>query len=365
MTALLHIAGGGRWARVLAGLAAALRPAARLRLHSPGAAADLETWRAAQPFGARVEIVAQALDPVAEPPGPLLVANRAADHLGAALPALAAGWSILVEKPLAPRAVEVERLLAAAAAGPGRLAASQVFLFNPGVEALALALRAAPPLESAELTWEDPAGEQRHGTAKRYDPAVPVLLDVLPHAAAILRRVGGQEPALRDAGFARGGRRMTLDLALGPAACAVSLERDGVARRRLLRVSAGGSRFELDFAADPGRLSRDGRDLPVAVAAEGPGPLARQLAAFLDWAEGGAWDPRLDPAPGLATARLAEAALARMRPERDRWLLAALRGGRRPDDAELAYALVERFGPLALAGNWPALRPRLMAALEG
>ena len=103
----------------------------------------------------------------------------------------------------------------------------------------------------------------------------------------------------------------------------------------------------------------------MAGPAPGPGPLARQLAAFLDWAEGGAWDPRLDPAPGLATARLAEAALARIRPQRDRWLLAALRGGRRPDDAELAYALVERFGPLALAGNWPALRPRLMAALEG
>lgn len=337
---VIHIAGGGRWARVLAGLAAGLRPYAAIRLHSPHAAADLEAWRARQDFGARLWIGAAQLDPSRQPPGPLLVANRAADHRATALAALAAGWPVLVEKPLAPTAQDVAALLAAAAAGPGRLAASQVFLFHPAVAAAAQAVRdAGAPPASAALRWEDPAGEQRHGAAKRYDPAVPVLLDVMPHALAILRGILVGEPRLVEASFARGGRCMTLALQAGPTRCALSFERDGTARHRSLVLPDLG--IELDFAADPGRVTRQGEALPLAPLPAGQGPLAAQLTAFLAWAEGGAFDARLDPAPALAVARLADAALARIRPAQAAWTRAALAAGWSAQEPDLAYALAE------------------------
>lgn len=354
--------GGGRWARVLAGVLLDLTPSStRLDIHAPGHAAAPPDWvdvRSAQ----RVEI--HDVDPdagVLTGADAVIVVNAPRDHARIATQALRAGIPTLVEKPLALSEDHARELVALADERGVFLGVSRVFLFARYVETFARQVAACGALTEARLVWTDPQVEIRHGAAKRYDPSVPVSTDVLPHVLPILRAVLGEpagltgSPALRpsesefsDLSLTRGGMQTDLRLQVGRVPVFVTLARHANVRGRVIEVQTATERLVLDFSAEPGSIIAAGKESNGDPEWDAqPRPVARMLGSFLACAAGAAPDDRLAAASAVDECRIADRALQTYHVRQSEWL--ATRIGD-PLDEEIRYAIVER---LATSGHAP------------
>lgn len=305
LPASVAVVGGGRWARVLLDvLSAQLPPSVPLSVHSRSNAAGMKEWAASKGMAGRLKVETGAPSAAA-----VLVANLAADHEAAAVPALKAGAYVFLEKPLAPDAAGAERIVAAG----GKLAASQVFRWARYVDRFARRCAEAGTLESLSIRWTAPAGEVRNGEAVRLDGSITAARDVLPHVCALVEGVSGAAPTrLRSAAAEGGVERLALEAGALPVD--VRLRRGGNARERVVEARAGGRVLTLDFSTEPGTIAWDGRteEADPSWAAQ-PRPMAAMLAAFLRWAGGGKMDPRLDPATSLLACRLSDEADRRLK----------------------------------------------------
>jgi predicted dehydrogenase len=124
---------GTRHARVFAALPGRFRVVGAF---DTGSSAD------ASPFAVRLGSEAEA---VAEA-DVVVIATPTEAHLGCAVRALAAGRSVLIEKPVCARAVDAAAVADLSAKGPARLYVGHSERFNPVVRALARLLREDPPL---------------------------------------------------------------------------------------------------------------------------------------------------------------------------------------------------------------------------
>ncbi|MEC9347464.1 MAG: Gfo/Idh/MocA family oxidoreductase [Pseudomonadota bacterium] len=280
----MAVIGGGRWARVLAGvLEGVLSPDLPLTVCSPGNPCAWTKHRAAR--GRAIRIAGYA-DLLADPSiSHVIVARRARDHARTALDCLHAGKAVLVEKPFALTRQDCDSVVAAARDGTCRT--GLVFLFAPNLRAFSAACLAAGTPTRIDIDWADPAVETRHGERKGHDRALNVVQDVLPHVWSLFRMLvpdGAARVASVD--VAGGGRVVTLDIDVaglhGTAGARVSarMARVALARKRRLQVSGPGLDGGIDFSVEPGVAHVNGRDIDIA---SGFGsPLARQLRAFLD-----------------------------------------------------------------------------------
>lgn len=309
--ARIAIVGGGRWARVIAGvLAGGAGGSHRIAMYSPGAGAALQEWIAAEDLAACVDAVAGLPDAKAlAGVEAAIVANAAADHSAAAMATLAAGVPTLVEKPMALGADDVAALIEAAERSAAILAASNVFLFARHIERFADGVRIHGGAREISLEWTDPRGEIRYGDKKTYDASISVLEDVLPHATAILRCIGDGDFAPGAVGVARGGAEVLITAPLGDIPYSLLLARDAGERRRAITANTAGGKVRLDFSAEPGVLvTPDGKASGDPDWAAKPRPLAAMLTAFLDAATGGGkLDPRLSANHALVAARFSDA----------------------------------------------------------
>lgn len=308
----LSLIGGGRWARVIAGVL--LRPPFQefhLTLHTPSNAEGMREWVRTEKFGTRTEVVAGWPDYDRRRPDAVIVANAARDHVRAATKAVAAGLPTLVEKPMALSEADARALIELAGRRGALLAASQVFRFARYVEAFAREVAGRGPVKQVEVTWTDPAQETRYGEVKRFDPDLQIVKDALPHVASILRMVCSARPDFVDRTMTREGAQADLRLRLDRTPCSVRLSRNDQARRRIMIVECGAGPVRLDFSQEPGQITVDNtvRDGDPAWSSA-PRPLALMLQSFLAAAAGGAVDTRLDPAEALDACRIADQATA-------------------------------------------------------
>ncbi len=349
-----HVAviGGGRWARVLLDvLAELLPPTSTLSVHSASAREALGAWREGEPLRWRIEIGGAWPEIPSHGSAAIIVANATRDHAAATRRALESGWPVLVEKPLAARAAEARELVATAGAVAGQLAAAQVLLFARHVENFLDRVAAAGPVDALECEWADPAGEVRYGEVKRYDPAMPVYADCLPHLVPIIRRLLRRLPeSAMVVSLRRGGAEMELALEGMAAPCRIRLARTAPSRRRLIRARVGSEDYELDFSVEPGRVTVAGisGDADPDWNAQ-PRPLARLLRAYLDGVSGGLWDGRFTTDDAVRSCELTEQLKAEYERWRDPWLARQLQERTAPL-ADVRYALLEM---LAVQGRWP------------
>jgi predicted dehydrogenase len=302
------VMGGGRWARVyLDVLRGLLPPDIPLSAHAGRGFDAMLAWNEGR--DGRIGVTR-------EPPGPhsrgvAIVANAAADHPAAVRQALAAGLPVLVEKPLATGFSAASQLVAEAAGCNIVLAVSQVFLFAGYLENFAAQVRASGALKSLSIIWTDPAGESRHGEAKRFDPLLPIQADVLPHIVSIMAMLTSARPQLVAARRLRQGLAMEVSMTAEDVPCQVRMEREADARRRIVTVLTQDGSLRLDFTQEPGTICRNEtvRDADPAWA-RGPRPLARMLSSFFSLALDGIPDDRLDPALPLHALALSDHATA-------------------------------------------------------
>jgi len=337
------IIGGGRWARVLCDVVCRITPSSlRVHVHSPHNAAAMTGWAASGGWADRV--VASPQWPSLNRSTAVVVVNAARDHERAAERALSEGASVLIEKPMTLDATAAHRLVSLAGAKGAKLAIAHIFTFASYLERFAAAVADAGGAKAMRMSWMDPRSESRHGEAKRFDPGLPIYSDWLPHVLSVASLVSpGLPPGFDSLEFERGGALLDLRLRLGETPLRARLERNGARRERVLEVDTPRGPLTLDFSTEPGVI-RGGSEAPVSADPQwdsAPRPSARMLEAFLRWAAGGPFDPRLDAAIGVRAMEVIDAAAAPYRATQDRWLAARLAAADETND-DVRYALTER-----------------------
>src|SRR5262245_53080543 len=169
----LALVGGGRWARVLAGVLLEVTPAtAQIDIHTASNPTGTGDWSVRHGFN-RVRVVTGWPEfHAGNRPDAVIVANAARDHTKAAGAALRARIPTLVEKPLALSERDARDLVELASRQGALLAVSRVLLFVHSLERFASQVAARAPAKSARFAWSDPQTEMRHGEAKRYDASI-------------------------------------------------------------------------------------------------------------------------------------------------------------------------------------------------
>ncbi len=175
--------------------------------------------------------------PPKEFPDAVIVVNKAHQHASEAMRWLRWGVPVLVEKPFAMSVPQCEEMIALAAHYQTYLAAAHVLKFDRRIEAMRPHL--TNPNQIVRITWTDPCNG-------RYDSAVPIEADVLPHIVSIIDTLCGGAPIAVD-GVSYGGRGRDVRLSAGSITFDAHMERDAAARRRLIETDGAA----LDFSALP------------------------------------------------------------------------------------------------------------------
>lgn len=307
------IVGGGRWALQHAyALLDVLPISARLHVLSEANPDGWIQFQAGLPPDLQSRLThARSLGEICDGPvGMVVVARMARDHAEATIQLLKSGKRVLVEKPFALNAFDAERVINAA--GRDQCAVSLPFLYASYLDRFVEQTAPLGAVRSVKIAWHDGGAEIRHGSAKRFDPSVNVVVDAFAHVWCLLVRVGvhaGLE--LTSVGVAAGGSVVMMALRSGNSSIEVSLKRNSEARKRLLVIEGDTGIAELDFSSEPGRAHVRGSAVDVG---SGFGsPLRRMLgAAHRAFAEGRSLGPQAVAAI-LAPTRIALSAADKVR----------------------------------------------------
>ena len=246
------------------------------------AVADIDRGRAeavAAPLGVRAIADAREL---AGQLDAVTVAVPTEAHVAAALPWLAEGVSVLVEKPLARTLADADRLIEAARESGATLAVGHTERFNPAVAAARAHLRAPRFIEAHRL-----------GTFPERSLDIDVVFDLMIHDLdVVLSLVGGDVTSVEAVGVpVLTGRvdianaRLRFENGCIANITASRISRDRVRKIRFFQQDAYVS---IDYAAQEVEVYRVRRDAGARPAIEGgkielerEEPLKRELADFL------------------------------------------------------------------------------------
>lgn len=339
------VIGGGRWARVVVEVLHRMLPAnVSLSVHSKRNVSMLQTSLRALEGASRVEVSAEWPELRKARDSVVIVVNAARDHADAVRRALEAGASVLVEKPVALTAREVEALMRLAQKKGLCLAAAHVFMFARYLEHFVEHVVSGGEVQTIHIRWADPRVESRYGEQKSYDPGVPVYMDWLPHVLSILNRlVPGESPLLENLEFIRGGARLILKVSLGRKTCLIDLERHALRRDRKIEVNVeSGRTYQLDFSSEPGRIY-DGHHWYSGDPEwdQLPRPLTTMFNAFLLWASGGEKDARLGCEFGLLVSQFIDKVGDMYKRLQSDWLSRQLSSSMLVVQEDIDYALGE------------------------
>lgn len=339
------VIGGGRWAHVMVGVLLNIAPeGASIVVRSPRNASGMAAWLAGRKAADHVRVTEDWPQLVEGRSAAVIVVNAAKDHVPTIEWALEHGAAVLSEKPVALSEAALLALTALAREKQASFYAANVFLFARYVEALSQALAQAGPAREVRIRFEDPVAEWRHGENKRFDPALPVFMDWMPHCVSILGfMLGSQQGECTDVAVYKGGAHVEVTLRWAGVPCSLTMIRNGETRRRVVELDTDKGPLSLDFSSEPGVLRRGGEAMvadPLWDSAERP--LARMLGVFLGRVGDDMDTPlraRLDIGIALAACRISDQVKARYRQALTPWLAEKLTAG--AADADLQYALNE------------------------
>jgi len=278
-----HIAviGGGRWARVIAGVLLDFVPGGtRLSLCSPRYPLGWQQWLKDQPADRAGKcIIAADMNTLLDDKTlqQVFVVRAARDNFSTALSALQAGKSVFIEKPFAFDQSEAEKIVAATRSQTS--VTGLVYLFAPNILRFIAAIQDIGSFEKIAIQWYDPADESRYGEAKNYDPGVNCVRDVFPHIWSLLRLLAPDAPlSAVDVETSAGGRQVRLELLLGQSRVEVEITREADERSRKITLSGNDNNATIDFSSEPGCASING--VKIDVTSGFSSPLACELKSF-------------------------------------------------------------------------------------
>ena len=334
------VIGGGRWARVLAGVLCDLVPSStNISIHSLHNVESMALWAAQL---SRPVEVSSKYPSGSSLPGAVIIANAARDHEKAIEWAISVGVPAFVEKPITAHWRTTQCIAELVQSQGMCLAVSNVFLFTRYIENFSKFISTKGGIKKIQIEWCDSLVETRYGEKKQFDPGIPVYVDVLPHIVSILGVFKHQEQAMQCQSLHvhRGGALVELEMDLANIPCYVKVERNSTSRKRVLSVETHNEVCQLDFSKEPGwiksSLGLSDADPHWAVKMR---PIESMLGAFLNWAAGGPFDNRLNFNIGLQASHVIQQVESLYRPAIIAWLQEKIKAL----DADLHYALRENF----------------------
>jgi predicted dehydrogenase len=345
----LALIGGGRWARVHAGVLCSLYPRiSRLFWVSRHNLKTIERAALGREHP-QIELFVDIDECLRERPDAVVICTATANHARDAMRVLERGISVLVEKPIALD-LQSARELIDVASRRGVLLRVCLPLLEASYLRLFQSACAGRAVASAEIRWFDTGSEMRYGDVKHTDLSTHRVDEVVPHIWSLIDvLLGHQEPEVIATAVA-GSDETWLRLRCGEVDVEATFERRAANRQRSVALSfVDGKTAQLDFSCEPGVATiGDNRiDLDGAWATE-PRPLAALHASFLT-SLGGAERPapnQVHVRQSLGTVALAESVRHRVVEQDATRLAAMLRGGGSvAADPMLKNLILDNLGP--------------------
>ncbi|OSJ21496.1 Gfo/Idh/MocA family protein [Bradyrhizobium japonicum] len=344
------LVGGGRWGRTHASVLAQLsdRTARILWVsrHNKGA---LGAFLADLPGADDRFTVVDSLDvALALHPGAAIVATPAGNHAETAELLLRGGVPTLVEKPLALGVDEARRLVDLAAERGIPLLVGLHLLTAPFLLHF-LRLSAGRAVSAIELEWLDPEQEIRHGVVKSSNLTTHKVDEIVPHLWSMLHLVDDTaEPQTRTVKpCAQGVVEVEVDMR--EARATLRFGRRAPARKRRIGLAfRDGGCAELDFTHEPGAIILDGARQPSLETDGRIGPLAVELAGFLDIVSLGqdAWSSPRSASRCMGAVELAEAVRTQLVVAEAAAAAARLARGGSMRDPDISAWVIDNIAPL-------------------
>jgi hypothetical protein len=346
----LALIGGGRWGRTHAGVLAQFSARiGRVLWVSHHNRSALDRFLAENPCAAPTFELFPSLDAaLAEKPDAALVVTAASDHASIVEILLQNDVPTLVEKPLALNVLSAERLIELAEQRKVLLCVA-LHLLKADFLQYFRQLWAGRRIASIDLDWFDPDFEKRHGEIKSSNLTTNKADEVVSHLWSILSVLQNEdEPQLRVV-KPRSLGAVELGIDIGSSRATVLFGRRAAARKRSIKLAfSDGGTAQLDFTAEPGRITIDGADHPNLESCSRVGPLAVELRDFLDIVD---CPQDMSSSTQLASRCLGSVSLAenvreRLMEEEANAIVLRLADGGSMHDADVAAWLIDNIAPL-------------------
>lgn len=348
MGASLALIGGGRWARVHAGVLCSLYPRISRLFWVSGHNREVIERAAIGPEHPEIVLFDSIDKCLRERPDAAVICTATANHARDAIMVLEHGIPALVEKPIALDFRSAKELIDVATRRRVGLRVC-LPLFETSYLRRFQAACAGRPIAQAQIRWFDVASETRYGEVKHTDLSTHRVDEVIPHIWSLIDvLVGHQEPQIIATAVA-GSDETRLQLRCGAVEVEANFGRRAAKRQRIVQlIFTDGETAQLDFSSEPGaatighhRIADDGSW------ATKPRPLASMHANFLaglDDAKRQPPDPS-DVRQCVGTVGLAEDVRHRIAEQDAARVAAQLRGGIGADDPVLRHLILDNLGP--------------------
>lgn len=245
--------------------------------------------------------------------GVAFVVNSAPLHAVTAMNLLAAGYHVVVEKPLSFSLEETLSLIRLAEQQSREIFSANIILFNSHIEGLRARCVQLRKSGIMKIEWLDPAQEFRFGEAKSFDTATPIIFDVLPHIATIVWSLVGSSgpPSGFTIAVERGGSEAWIGFNYGGVQVEAHVARNSPHRRRTVVAPCCSGDVLLDFSSGPGFISSPEGMLDGASLGWGadPSPISRMTSSVFSSLRTGQRDPRLNTDVAVLANRIIDAVL--------------------------------------------------------
>jgi predicted dehydrogenase len=276
----LVLFGGGRWARVIAGVLGEILPEKHhIFWVSRYGQDELAEWKKKKSAN-HITLLTEDASVWDNKIHASIVATAPVTHALYAEKSMARGIPTLIEKPFAINMAEANRLMVLAKETVCPVGVNHVFMYASYLEDFAARLKDVP-IKNIKITWHDPALETRYGEEKRPDFYTSMAHDMFPHTWSILRILcPDPDIMVNDVTYAPDGTVLIRGNAAS-ISLEISLSRRSAGRMRQININ--GDQWILDFTQEPGFILH--QNSKIENQWRGATPLSRSLREFLNIAK--------------------------------------------------------------------------------
>ena len=337
---VIYLFGGSRWSRVIIGVICELVPlSTKLIIHSPRNFVGMNLWLKEKKFNHDITVIKEWPKFDSSDSQIAFVVNQASMHESTASKILESEIPVLIEKPLSITSSGCEKILKLAQKKNVKIAVSQIPLFAEYLFNFKTYISKCENIKSICVGWADTRNEHRYGESKKYDHKLPVFIDTMPHVVSILYGLF-TDPKLefKSLDFLKGGSHLEIEIYVNNIPCQIQLIRNGLVRKRIVKVDDHKDKYQLNFSSEPGVIIMNDH---VFVADKhwetNPKPLASMLTAFINLTSKDVYNKYLDPSIALKASKIIDEISEHYAKSRKFWLI----DGAEKTREDLDYALKE------------------------
>ena len=272
------------------------------------------------------------------------IANSAFEHENSIEEALHNGFHVVVEKPFTVATEKTLRVITLGEILGKRIFSTNTLKFASYLEDFKELLPKELVISRIDILWTDLISEMRYGESKKYDPRVPIVIDIIPHIVCMMEFFCEFESAdIVSVKVSRGGAEVDLCLRFAQIETRIRLGRNCLKRNRILTVWNQDCPLELDFSIEPGKVISLGKESIDPEWHAKDKPLACMIKATMNYFEKNISDPRLDVKSALRGNRIIDMVMPIYNQQQSEYLSFALANLQaNSEDPDLKYALKER-----------------------